>query len=122
MGSVLEYKGYHTRVEYDRDDMVLRGKIEGITDYVDFESRSLEHVEDEFHRAVDDYIEFCAEVGKNPEKEYKGTFNVRIDPSLHKKLALIAYLNKISLNTSVEKAISDYVVKEENLLENYKVK
>ena len=122
MGSVLEYKGYHTRVEYDRDDMVLRGKIEGITDYVDFESRSLEHVEDEFHRAVDDYIEFCAEVGKNPEKEYKGTFNVRIDPSLHKKLALIAYLNKISLNTSVEKAISDYVVKEENLLENYKAK
>ena len=122
MGSVLEYKGYHTRVEYDRDDMVLRGRIEGITDYVDFESRSLEHVEDEFHRAVDDYIEFCAEVGKNPEKEYKGTFNVRIDPSLHKKLALIAYLNKISLNTSVEKAISDYVVKEENLLENYKAK
>ena len=122
MGNVLEYKGYHTKVEYDNDDMVLRGKIEGISDYVDFESRSIENVASEFHKAVDDYLEFCAEVGKTPEKEYKGTFNVRIDPSLHKKLAFIAYANNVSLNTSVEKAISDYVIKETDLLDEYQVK
>ena len=122
MGNVLEYKGYHTKVEYDNDDMVLRGKIEGISDYVDFESHSIENVGSEFHKAVDDYLEFCAEVGKTPEKEYKGTFNVRIDPSLHKKLAFIAYANNVSLNTSVEKAISDYVVKETDLLDEYQVK
>ena len=120
MGSILVYKGYHTRVEYDSDDKILRGKIEGISDYVEFESDNLTHVEYEFHKAVDDYLNFCEEMGKKPEKEYKGTFNVRIDPDLHKKLAYVAFANKVSLNTSVEKAISDYVVKEIDLLDEYK--
>lgn len=119
MNNILEYKGYHTRVEYDSEDMVLRGKIEGISDYVDFETEIPANVVAEFHKAVDDYIAFCAEVGKSPEKEYKGTFNVRIDPELHRKIALIAYYNKVSLNTSVEKAISEYVVREENHLDDY---
>ena len=119
MGNILEYKGYHTKIEFDKDDLALRGKIEGISDYVDFESGSISEVEMEFHKAVDDYLEFCAEVGKTPEKEYRGTFNVRIDPSLHRKLAYIAYAKNVSLNTSVEKAISDYVVREADLLDEY---
>lgn len=72
--NVLEYKGYHTRVELDTDDMILVGKIEGINDFVNFECENLDEVEKEFHQAVDDYLEFCAEMGKNPEKEYKGAF------------------------------------------------
>lgn len=35
--NVLEYKGYHTKVEFDSEELVLRGKIEGINDLVDFE-------------------------------------------------------------------------------------
>jgi len=73
--NLLEYKGYHTRVEFDTDACVIRGRIEGITDYVDFESHDLKGVEKEFHNAVDEYLEFCKSVGKNPEKEYKGLFN-----------------------------------------------
>lgn len=119
MSSILEYKGYHTRVEYDSEDMVLRGKIEGINDYVDFECSSVKDVESEFHKAVNDYLSFCAESGKVPDKEYKGSFNVRIDPELHKRLAFIAFAHKVSLNTSVEEAISEYVVKESSLLDEY---
>ena len=119
MNNILEYKGYHTRVEYDSEDMLLRGKIEGISDFVNFESQSVETVEEEFHKAVDDYLAFCADVGKTPEKEYKGTFNVRISPDLHRRLAYIAFANKVSLNTSVEKAIEDYVIRETDLINEY---
>lgn len=107
--NVLEYKGYHTRVELDTDDMILVGKIEGINDFVNFECENLDEVEKEFHQAVDDYLEFCAEMGKKPEKECKGAFNVRVDPSLHRQLAQEAMREEVSLNALVEKALQQYV-------------
>ncbi len=112
--SILEYKGYHTNIEFDSDSMCLHGRIEGIGDLVTFQSDDLKSVEKEFHEAVDDYLEFCKEVGKEPDKEYKGSFNVRIDPSLHRRLALLADKYGESLNSSVEKAISNYVSEEES--------
>lgn len=108
--NVLEYKGYYTRIEYDTEGLVLRGKIEGINDLVTFECEDTKKVEEEFHKAVDEYLNFCKEVGKTPEKEYKGTFNIRISPKLHKELAVLAMKNGDSLNGSVEKAIREYVV------------
>lgn len=110
MNNILEYKGYHARIEYDRDDACLRGKIEGIRDLITFESSDAERIESEFHEAVDDYLTFCAEVGKTPEKEYKGSFNVRISPDLHKELTKYAYLHDVSLNATVEKAISSFLI------------
>lgn len=109
MKSVLEYKGYHTRIEFDAESLVLRGKIEGIKDFVDFESADLLGIENEFHAAVDDYLQFCEEIGKEPDKEYKGSFNVRISPELHKALVITALKNGETLNGTVEKAISEYV-------------
>ena len=112
MADLLEYKGYHTRIVYDSESQTLRGVIEGINDFVDFESNSIQSVEHEFHAAVDDYLAFCEQVNKNPEKEYKGSFNVRISPELHKKIAQKAYRDKVSLNTEVEKAIAAFVSRE----------
>ena len=111
MQNILEYKGYHTKIEYDHEDACLRGKIEGIRDLVTFESSDPERVEQEFHDAVDDYLIFCEEVGKRPEKEFKGSFNVRISPNLHRELTEYAYLHDISLNATVEKAISSFLMK-----------
>lgn len=108
MNNILEYKGYHTKIEVDTESFCIRGKIEGINDYVDFETSDLSKVEEEFHAAVDDYLAFCEEVGKIPEKEYKGVFNVRIAPELHKAISLIAFKKSISLNAAVEEAISSY--------------
>ena len=118
--NILEYKGYHTEVYYCAEEGVLRGVIEGINDYVDFQTDNIADVEKEFHCAVDDYLVFCEEVGKDPEKEFKGTFNIRIKPELHKKLAIRAMEDGDSLNRAVEKAVtvylSDHIVK--NLVNN----
>ncbi len=107
--SILEYKGYHAKIEFDADTFVLRGKIEGINDFVNFESSDMVKIVEEFHNAVDDYLEFCKEVGKEPDKEYRGTFNVRITPELHRKLALRAFKEGESLNSLVEKSIEKYI-------------
>ena len=50
-------------------------------------------------------MELCEKIGKNPDKEFKGTFNVRIPPELHKKAALAAAKQKITLNQYVIKAL-----------------
>lgn len=109
MNSILNYKGYSAVIEYSAEDRVLCGKISGINDLVTFESENADGIEKEFHDAVDDYIEYCKEIGKEPEKEYKGCFNVRISPELHRQLALSALHSKMSLNQTVENALREYV-------------
>lgn len=112
MKDILEYKGYHTRIVFNSESHTLRGVIEGINDYVDFESDSVVEIEQEFHNAVDDYLLFCEQINIAPEKEYRGSFNVRISPELHKKIALQAFKNNTSLNAEVEKAIAAYISKD----------
>lgn len=68
----MEYKGYHTKVSFDTKSRTLHGKIEGIRDFVNFEADSLDTAKSEFHAAVDEYLEFCAEVGKYPIKNIEG--------------------------------------------------
>ncbi len=114
MKNILEYKGYHAKIEFNADSFTIRGKIDGINDYIDFESDSLDKIEFEFHSAVDDYLAFCEEVGKSPEKEYKGSFNVRVTPELHKEAANIAVKNGMSLNSVVERAIQEYIDERKN--------
>jgi len=46
---------------------------------------------------------------KEPQKYYKGSFNVRISPEVHRKADLLAKSKRISLNKFVEKAISDSI-------------
>ncbi len=104
--NILEYKGYYTKIEFSAEDKVLFGKIEGIGDLVNFESESPETIEAEFQKAVDDYLAFCRDLGKSPEKPYKGMFNVRVSPELHRKAAIEADKRGESLNAFVVQAIS----------------
>lgn len=56
---ILKYRNYTTTVEYSEEDKVFYGKIEGIKDLVNFESEDLNGIEQAFHDAVDDYVQFC---------------------------------------------------------------
>ena len=70
MGNQLEYKGYYTHIEIDFEAQEFYGEIEGISDFVNFMSdisRGVLGIVQEFHSAVDDYLEFCSAVGKPPE-------------------------------------------------------
>lgn len=106
---LLEYKGYRARVVYDNETKSLWGEVVGITDYIDFQSDSLKSIEKEFRKAVDEYLAFCEEVGKEPEKEYKGSFNIRIGTDLHKQIALQSLKEGKSINEYVKEAVYEKV-------------
>lgn len=63
----MTYKGYSARPEYSAEDGVFFGRLLGINDLVNFESANAEGLEEEFHKAVDDYLAFCSEIGKQPQ-------------------------------------------------------
>lgn len=105
MSNILEYKGYIGRVEFSAEDKVFHGKIEYINDLVTFEATSVEQLETEFKASVDDYLETCQKLRINPQKSFKGTFNVRITPELHKEVAFQAAKRNLSLNRLVEEAL-----------------
>lgn len=109
MKDVLTYKGFLGSIHFDAEDKVFHGKIEGINDLVTFEGDSVKEIIKAFHEAVDDYITLCKEVGKEPFKSAKGSFNVRISPEIHKKALEKAAILGISLNQLVQKAIEDEV-------------
>jgi len=107
--NMLKYKDFYGSVEYSAADECFFGKIIGTADLVTFEGKSVSNLKKAFIEAVKDYLVLCKEVGKEPQKSYKGSFNIRISPELHKAAAVIAGKKGISLNTFVEKAIYDEV-------------
>lgn len=116
MKDTLEYNGYTSTVTYSTDDDVLYGKIFGINDLVTFEAESVKELKMAFQKAVNDYVETCKEVGKEPEKVFKGVFNVRIPRELHRDAAVIAVRNNVTLNDFVKTAIR-YAVNHPNEVE-----
>jgi len=105
----LHYKDYVGSVEFSEEDSVFHGKVVGIKSLISFEGNSVSALIKDFHNAVDEYLEFCAETGKQPEKPFKGSFNVRIGTDLHRKAALVASTRGISLNSLVEEAIKQTI-------------
>ena len=97
MNSMLEYKGYHATIEFDADDDIFVGKVFGIADSLNFHGSSIPELKEMFEQCIDTYLDFCEKIGKVPEKEFKGSFNVRISPELHRKAALAAANQKITL-------------------------
>ncbi|MDX9905482.1 MAG: type II toxin-antitoxin system HicB family antitoxin [Bacteroidales bacterium] len=109
MKDVIKYKDHRGSVRFSADDRLFYGKIEGIDDLVTFEGRSVDELVSAFEEAVEDYISLCDQSNKPVQKSYKGSFNVRINPELHKKAAFLSSAQGLSLNELVEEAIQRYV-------------
>ena len=109
MGKSMEYKGYHAIVEYSDEDEAFIGRIFGMADVILFDGESIAELKSSFQDAVDDYLSLCEEIGKKPEREFKGSFNVRLSPELHKAAALKAEEDDLTLNQFVANAVRSYI-------------
>ncbi len=107
--NVLEYKGYYGTVEYSAKDNILFGKVIGVNGLISYEGDSVQNLKADFEEAVDAYLDMCKAEGVEPEKTYKGTFNVRIEPELHRSLAVFAATHRITLNAVVENAVREFI-------------
>ena len=113
ISSLMEYNGYHAKVEFDQEDQIFIGHVLGINDSLNFHGESVKELTHSMHDCIDNYLDYCKQIGKDPEREFKGSFNVRIKPEQHKKIALYAANEGITINQFVSRAIDD----ELNILE-----
>lgn len=105
MNDILQYKDYYATVHYSSEDDVFYGKVIGINDLITFEGGSVKELKKAFKEAIEDYLETCEALKKEPNKTYKGSFNVRIPSDLHKEAAVYAAIKNMSLNDFVRYAI-----------------
>lgn len=105
MNELLQYKDYLASLHFNAKDEVFHGRMLGIDDLISFEGTTVKELKKAFHEAVDGYLQTCHQLGKEPNKTYKGSFNIRIGTELHREAAIVAAQNNISLNDLVRSCI-----------------
>lgn len=106
---ILTYKNFEGSAELDMANQVCHGKLLFIDDLVTYQADTPAGLQREFELAVDDYLETCREVGKEPQRPFRGQFNVRVPPGLHRAAATRAQADGISLNEVVVKALAAFL-------------
>ena len=107
METTLEYKGYEGSIETEEKDNTLYGKVFGIRSLISYEGNDLNELENDFRGAIDDYLLFCKDNGDQPERPFKGSFNMRIDPDELYSLNHLAAYEEISLNSYIGLSLSE---------------
>lgn len=95
---MMQYKGYSGKVEYDDDAEIFHGEVIGLRDVITFQGKTVDEIKLAFRESVDDYLEFCAQLGQAPEKPFTGKFMLRLTPDLHRKVFVAAKQSGESIN------------------------
>ena len=107
--NILEYDGYQAEITLNIKESYIIGTVLHIDDKIVFEVDDIKNAEQIFRDTINDYKEMCKEINQEPCRPYKGRFNVRISPELHKQAVMKSKKENISLNTFVEQAIQSRV-------------
>lgn len=110
---MIEYKGYVGVFEFDPEIDAFHGTVVNTNDVISFYGASVAELRKEMRKSVDEYLAFCREQGREPEKPFSGNILVRTSPELHRKVALEAVRHHISMNTYVQQILEEAVSEEQ---------
>ena len=96
--NTMTYKGYAAAIEYSHEDGCFIGHIASIRDVVGFHGESVAELQAAFEEAVDDYLETCEKVGRQPHKPYSGKLLLRLPSDVHAAVATTAEVSGKSIN------------------------
>ena len=111
MDNIMKYKGYWAEVKYSDEDECFCGHVEGLKNtLIFFEGKTVKELKKDFKEAIDFYLEKCKESGEKPEKQCKGSLNVRLGVELHTKAKLKSIEQNISINELIKNAVAAYII------------
>jgi predicted HicB family RNase H-like nuclease len=103
---MMEYKGYTAGpIEFDPKDNTFSGTVAGLRDVIHFEGSTARELARAFRASIDSYLELCAETGQNPDRPFNGKILVRTQSALHRKAALRAAQEGVSLSEWISRQI-----------------
>lgn len=110
MNNIMEYKGYWARINYSDEDECFYGKVEGLKDsLILFEGNTVKELKKDFKNAIDEHLKMCKETSTNPERQCKGSLNVRLGTELHTKAKIKSIEENISINELIKNAVAAYL-------------
>lgn len=104
---MLQYKGYTGRVELDDEAGIFHGEVLDLRDVVTFQGRSVDELTQAFRDSIDDYLDFCAEQGEEPNKPFTGRLMLRLPPEVHRKAYVRAQREGKSLNQWISDMLAE---------------
>jgi predicted HicB family RNase H-like nuclease len=103
---MMEYKGYAAGpIDFDPEDGTFSGTVAGLRDVIHFEGSTARELKKAFRDSIDSYLQFCAEKDQQPDRPFNGKILLRTDPALHRKAALRAAGEGISLSRWISRQI-----------------
>ena len=103
--TTMTHEGYLATVELDEDAGLFHGEVINTKDVLTFQGRTPDELRAAFADTIADYIDWCHERGKEPERPYSGNFTVRLSPELHRRVASMAARQHKSINAFVAEAL-----------------
>ena len=104
--NAMKYKGYIGLIEYNDEDRLFYGKVQGILDVLTFQGATVDELEKDFHEMIDEYLVLCEKRGRSPEKPFSGRFSTRLNPETHRLIALAAKSKGKSINAWVSETLA----------------
>ncbi len=109
---MIEYEGYVGVFDFDSEIDAFHGTVINTNDVISFYGSSVEELKKEMRQSIDEYLAFCEEQGKKPEKPFSGKIMIRTSPELHRQLAREAARHQISMNNYVQDVLKEAVLAE----------
>jgi len=70
---MMTTKGYAAVTEIDEAAGIIHGRVVGLREVITFAGKTVPEARTAFEESVDDYREFCAGMGREPERPYSGS-------------------------------------------------
>lgn len=103
---MMEYKGYTAGpIDFDSNENTFSGTVAGLKDVIHFEGSSARELTRSFRESIDVYLKLCAETGKQPDRPFNGKILLRTEPALHRKAAMRAAVEGVSLSRWISQQI-----------------
>lgn len=110
MGNIMRYKGYWAEIKYSDEDECFCGVVEGLKhSSISFEGNTVKELKKDFKDAIDYHLQYCKEHNQEPEKQCKGSLNVRLGVDLHTKAKIKSIEKHISINELIKEAVTMYL-------------
>ena len=106
MMNTMTYKGYAAKIDYSDEDMCFIGRVAGIRDVIGFHADNVADLRKAFEEAVDDYIAYCKEQGREPLRPASGKISLRISPEVHSAINIAAEVTGKSVNQWINDTLS----------------
>ncbi len=102
---MLSYKGYTGHLDIDTEEQTLFGRVLDLKDVITFQGKTIAEAKQAFQDSINDYLEFCEELGESPDKPFSGKFHFRTSPEIHRKITIAAQKKGKSINSWMEETL-----------------